>query len=92
MEIPLGDDDEEEPAMTEGMTIGEIMKRQKAKEVPHILSNDIVAHGLENSVSFNFMGIQYLQKLEDCYKSYNYIMLPEDSCLFTCLFLTCIMY
>ena len=29
MEIPLGDDDEE-PAMTEGMTIGEIMKRQRA--------------------------------------------------------------
>lgn len=29
MELPLGDD-EDEPAMTEGMTIGEIMKRQKA--------------------------------------------------------------
>ena len=28
MEIPLGDDDDE-PTMTEGMTIGEIMKRQK---------------------------------------------------------------
>ncbi|CAB9502653.1 expressed unknown protein [Seminavis robusta] len=30
MELPLGDEDDEEPAMTEGMTIGEIMKRQKA--------------------------------------------------------------